>query len=589
MGALLALVSCFTAGLLAEPTAEAVAGIAVTALTTDYRTNPLGTDSPVPRLGWQLRSDRPDEHQTAYEVRVWTLTGADDERVPLWELGVVASAAQVDVPYRGPPLRPATRYHWDVRVWGAAGQPSAWSAPAWWETALGLRSPGTNWAGAGWITTDQPSSAPQLRKEFALDRPVASARAYAFGLGWYELHLNGRKVDDRQLAPANSPYDQTLLYDTYDVTDYVQRGDNAIGAWLGNGYGTAYSQFGWRWLGPKQVIVRLAVRYRDGTTADVVTDGTWTWSHSPIEANDIYAGDVYDGRRANPGWADAGDGGRGWRPVEAVATPAGTLTASTAPPVRVTETIRPVAVDQPMPGVWVFDLGTNIAGWARLRATGPAGTEIAMHYAEDLGAGGMIDPATNRGAAATDIVVLGPEAGTTYEPRFTYHGFRYVAVTGFPGTPTLDSLDGRVVHADVGPVGIFRSSDPMVDRIHANAQRTMLNNTMSIPTDTPVRDERTPAAMDVQAYADAALQNFDMHAAYRTYLDHLAGPGPAVVGYFTTAASPDMNGTPVFLAWALYQHYGDRGTLQRHCPALAAYVDSLALTASGGIWPDDNG
>jgi alpha-L-rhamnosidase len=202
----------------------------------------------------------------------------------------------------------------------------------------------------------------------------------------------------------------------------------------------------------------------------------------------------------------------------------------------------------------------------------------------------MIDPTTNRNAAATDVYILG-DAGPvqTHEPRFTCHGFRFVELTGYPGTVTLDTLAGRSIHADLVSTGTFRSSDPLLDRIHANARQSILNNTMSIPTDNPVRDERGPAAMDVQAYAEAAARNFDVRAFYTGYLENLAGQGLSTSGFFTPAGSPDMNGTPVLLTWLLYEQYGDKGTLVRYYPYLAAYVDSLAQAAPGGIWPDGNG
>ncbi len=398
----------------AAPSAAAAPKIEVLGLTADYRVNPLADDSATPVLGWQLRSSGQGERQTAYQVEVWTDGAETDRAGTVWEPGRVNSSDQVGVAYGGPALQPATRYHWRARVWDATGQPSAWSQPAWWETGLdvgaGAAVGADEWSGAGWIGTGQPADAPLLRKEFTLAKPVAAARAYVLGLGWYELHLNGRKVDDRVLTPANTQYQQTLRYDTYDVTDQLHPGANAVGAWLGNGYGANYSQYGWRWLGPKQVIVKLAVRFTDGTNTSIVTDPSWTWANGPITANDIYNGETYDARQARPGWDSPGPGAPGWQAAVGVTAPSGRLMPGIVPPIRVARTLRPVAVTQPKPGVYVFDLGVNIAGWERVRVTGPPGTRVQARYSEDLGAGGMIDRTTNRDAA-TDVYVLADAGG----------------------------------------------------------------------------------------------------------------------------------------------------------------------------------
>jgi hypothetical protein len=424
--------------------------------------------------------------------------------------------------------------------------------------------------------------APLLRKDFTLEKPIASARAYAYGLGWYELRLSGRKASDRVLAPAATRFTSRNLYQTYDVTDQVRRGDNTIGLWLAEGYGPTFSQYGWRWFGPRQALLKLDVTYTDGTTEQVVTDESWRWSDGPITSAHIYDGETYDARLEQPGWDEPGYDAGDWKPVRNVAPPSPRLAADTAPPVRVTDTLRPVAVREPEPGVYVFDLGQNIAGWARLRVAGERGTTVRMRFAEAVHEDGSLDTFTNRGAKATDVYVL---AGTgkheTYEPRFTYHGFRYVEVTGLREPPTLETIEGRAVHADVEHIGAFDSSDALLNQIHANNRWTMLNNSMSYPTDTAVRDERTPPGMDVQAYQDAATRDFGMNAFYAKYLEDMGGAG--------LGGSPEMNGAYVTLAWTLYEQYGDTATLARSYPAMSRYVDSLAAKAPDGIWPDDDG
>jgi alpha-L-rhamnosidase len=430
------------------------------------------------------------------------------------------------------------------------------------------------------ISTAPP--VPLLRKEFELTRPatdIVSARAYAYGLGFYELRLNGEKAGDRVLAPATSDFERRLRYQTYDVTELLRAGGNALGLTLSEGYGPAFSRFGWRWLGPRQALLVVDVAYEDDDGGlehqYVVSDDSWRWSDGPIRAASIYHGEAYDARLERDGWDEPGFDDSGWQPTAVASPPGGELEADTTPPIRVVETIEPAAVTEPDADVHVFDLGKNVAGWARLRAQGPAGTTVRMRYAENLAADGSLDPFTNRNAAAADTFVL---AGTgepeTYEPSFTYHGFRYVEVTGLPGPVTLD---GRVVRADLAPTASFESSSPLLDAIYANNRRTMANNAMSYPTDTPTRDERTGPGMDVHAHGDAATRDFRAGRFFAAYLQELErGAG----------GSPDMNAANVPLAWSLYEQYGDRPQLSASYPAMKASVDAYEEDSTGLVWPD---
>jgi alpha-L-rhamnosidase len=435
----------------------------------------------------------------------------------------------------------------------------------------------------------QSPDAPLLRHEFVLDKPVASARAYVYGLGFHELHLNGVKVGDQVLAPGSTPYDRRSLYDSFDVTAQIHNGRNAAGLWLGNGYGPRFSQYGFRWTGPKQGIMALVVTFTDGSRRTITTDDSWRWSAGPVTANDLYAGESYDARLAQDGWDRPGFDDSAWHPVRVTTAPSPSLTGSTAPPIRVVRTIRPVAVKQPRPGVYVYEFGENFAGWAQLRVAGPSGTTVRLRTAEELTADGMLDTTTNRNAASTDSYTLGAARGVqVYEPRFTYHGFRYLEVTGYPGTPDLGSVAGRVVHADVAATGHVETSDPLLNAIWANNRRAVLNNSMSLPTDNPVRDERTPPGMDVQAYHDASVLDFGMDAFYGKYLLDLP-PGTALPSDDGNARLPDMGGGSVDLAWSLYEQYGDLGRLAAAYPKMQAFVDTNAAAYPGLIWPEDRG
>jgi hypothetical protein len=423
------------------------------------------------------------------------------------------------------------------------------------------------------IAGEQPES-PLLRREFHLDKEVVSARAYGYGLGWYELSLNGHKVDDRVLTPAATSFSNRNLYQTYDVTDQVHKGDNAAGVWLADGYGKGYSQFGWRWTGPRQAIVAIDVLHPDGTTTRIGTDEDWRWAPSPVTRADIYNGEDFDARLVQDGWDEVGHDASDWKPVETVPAPSSRLLPDEAPPIRVNQTLEPVKMYEPEPDVFVFDLGQNIAGWTRLRVEGDAGTEVTLRHSENIHEDGSLDPWTNRRAEATDRYTLaGTFGGETWEPRFTYHGFRYVEVTGLTEPP---EVEGRSIHADLDVIGSFESSDPMLDQIYENNRWTILNNFMSFPTDTPVRDERTPPAMDVQAHQDASIRDLNMATYFRKYLDDIRS---------SRGGDSTMNGVQIPLAWELYQEYGDKRVLTELYPDIKGRADWLLTHYPDGTWP----
>lgn len=420
---------------------------------------------------------------------------------------------------------------------------------------------------------------PRLRKTFTVDKPVVRATASVCGLGFYELYLNGAKADGRVLAPPNTPYAQRLLFDTMDVTPLVQPGTNTLGLWLAPGYSDDYSQWGWKWEEPKRALLQLDLVYADGSTATVGTDGSWLTGPSPLSFASLYDGEVFDATRETPGWCTAAFAADGWRAARVLEAPAGRLLPNIMPPVRVTQTLRPVSVAEPKPGVFVFDLGQNFAGWVRLRASGPRGTRIVLRHSERLGEGGLLDTFTNRRAKATDTFVLAGGGPECYEPRFTYHGFRFVEVTGYPGRPTLDDLTGCAVHADVQPAGTFTCSDPLLCRVYSNCVWSMRSNFMGIPTDCCMRDERTPCQMDSLAYEDAALCAFDMNRYYTKWLSDITGG----------RGTPDWNGDMVFLPWRLYRSGADLRILETHYDNMRAFVEHLNAKTPGHVYTEGFG
>jgi alpha-L-rhamnosidase len=535
-------------------------------LKTEYMVNSQGVDVQSPRLSWILTATGRAQKQAAFQIQVADSAEQLNSRGGVdWDSGKVNSDRNFGIVYGGPDLPSGSRRYWRVRVWDQDGKASAWSPAAWWE--MGLLRP-ADWKGK-WIGGPTAMTCPLLRDEFRLDKKIKKATAYVFGFGFYELHLNGAKVGNNVLEPVNSNYGKYIYYDTYDVTSLVKVGGNAAGLWLGNGYDRDFNQYGYRWMNSKQAILEIEIQFVDGARLSIVTDESWKAAESPILANSIYNGETYDARQEKTGWDQFGYDDHVWQPVTLFPAPGVPLRSRLMPPIRVNATLRPRRMHQLKPGVFVFDLGQNIAGWMRLHARGAAGTSIVMRHAEDLNADGTLNTTTNRAARATDTFILKGSGVEVYEPRFTYHGFRYVELTGFPGTPTLDSLEGRAIHAAFQPVGEFQSSNPLLKRIQSNFQWSLMNNLVGIPTDNPTRNERTPCQMDSMMAEETALYNFDMNNYYTKWLMDIAGERDA----------PNWSGDQVLLAWLLYQHYGNRRVLEDNYENSKQLVDAFAVQA----------
>jgi alpha-L-rhamnosidase len=469
-------------------------------LRCEYLVDPEGIDVAQPRLGWVLDSAQRGTVQTAYRILVASSAEAlAAEHGDLWDSGKVTAATSIGVPYGGRPLRSLEACYWTVQVWDNHTTVSAWSRPARWTT--GLLEP-TAWTGR-WIGLDSGPAdteddarllpARWLRKEFTAPKAVARATVCYSGVGWSELYVNGQRIGDEVLSPALSDYTKRVYYVTHDITRALRQGPNALGVVLGNGrfYAPRQSKHQTATYGYPKLLLQLRVAYADGTSEEVVSDASWRLStDGPILANNEYDGETYDARRELSGWAAPGFDAGAWGPAHLVDSPGGVLAAPMINPVRVTGTIKPLSVSQPKPGVYVFDLGQNIAGWCRLTVAGPAGQEVRLRHAERRRDDGMLYVDNLRSAKATDTYVLKGSGTEVYEPRFTLHGFRYVEVTGYPGAPGPEALEGRVVNDDLETAGTFGCSNPLLDRIYQNVVWGVRGNYRSIPTDCPQRDER---------------------------------------------------------------------------------------------------
>ena len=596
--------------------------VVINNLRCEYRVNPLAVNTVNPRLSWILESQKRGERQTAYRILV---AGSEAKlaanKGDLWDTGKVNSDQSIHVLYAGRGLSSRMQCYWKVRVWDKDGKESGWSRPAIWK--MGLLED-TDWKGK-WITIGQrqnQDAAPMLRSEFTINKPVEQAYIYVCGLGYYELYINGGKIGDNVLDPAQTDYEQRVFYIPYNVTDKLKQSHNAIGVILGDGWynqnkvwqkgkhkvegGTVY--------GRPKVLLQLEITYTDGSIETVVTDEKWKAATGPIVANNVYAGESYDARLERLGWAGAGLDDSDWSNAVLIDAPGGKLVSQALPAIKRIKTIQPIGIAKPKPGVYVYDMGQNFAGWARLKVKASAGTAIKLRFAEVLAPDGSIDPASTgpdaTGVVQTDIYVCKGDGTEIWEPRFTYHGFRYVEMTGFAGKPSLDNLEGIVVHTAVEPAGHFQCSDEMLNRIHQAAIWTQVSNLHGVPTDCPAR-ERCGWLGDTHVAAEMSIYNFDMALFWTKYIGdintaasgqyqttrygtgfHIRHIGTKQAGIPTmiapgrrgrAEASPDWGTATVQLPWYIYLYYGDEYILRRHYSSMKQWADHLNNLAENGI------
>jgi alpha-L-rhamnosidase len=584
----------------------------VGALRCEYRSDPLGLDVARPRLMWKLLTARRGARQTAYQVRVAsTAQRLAAGEADLWDSGRVESDQSVHVAYAGAPLPSGQRAWWRVAVWDETGA-RAESEPASWEMGLLARGDWQGeWIGAALVGGPRTSvPCPYLRKEFRVEGPVAAARLYATALGLYALTLNGRRVGADELTPGWTDYATRVQYQTYDVTGLLRRGANAWGAILGDGWYCGHvGWFGRQRYGERpRLLAQLVLTYADRTRQTVVTDGTWKTAFGPLLQADLLMGESYDARQERTGWDEPGFADAGWAPAERFPDPGVALVAQRGPTVRRTQELTlpaaPVAAGAGPAAAYIADLGQNMVGTVRLKVKGPPGTTIRLRYAEALrdgpGAappGGGLYTESLRSALQTDFYTLkGDPAGEVWEPRFTFHGFRYVELTGWPaaeaGPPGRDALTGIVLHSDTPPTGAFRCSDPLVNQLQRNIDWGQRGNYVDVPTDCPQRDERLGWTGDAQVFVRTAAFNRDVAGFFTKWARDVAdsqsarGAVPMFVpnsGLGGADGGPAWADAVLICPWTMYLCYGDARLLEEHYGTFVRFLDYLQATSQEGL------
>jgi len=605
-------------------------------LRCEYLENPLGIDEVHPRLGWKLEDRRQGAAQSAYELVVGTDSalvekGDDDvaagrvcsaaagrggsgaggkgsglEAGDVWSSGKRVSAAQL-VSYEGPALRPWTRYYWRVIVWDKDGKRGALPGAARFETGMmGM----ANWRGA-WISDSRDirtGPAAYFRRAIRTGKKVRSARAYIAAAGLYELYINGAKVGDHRLDPMYTRFDRRNLYVTYDITGYLQQGDNAVGVLLGNGWYNMQSTAVWYfheapWRGRPCFCMDIRITYDDGSVETIGSGKDWKTSLSPIVFNSIYTGEHVDDRRQQAGWDRAGFNDSAWKEVIFRSAPSENVVAQVLPPVRDVERISPVSVKRLSDTVWVYDLGRNIAGVSELHVQGPAGARLRLVHGERLYPNGHVDqsnisvhyrPVGDGDPFQTDIYILSGKGEEVFKPLMGYKGFQYVeVVSSSPGVVLgANSLTGWFMHSDVGSVGRIESSDTLVNRLWSATNNSYLSNLMGYPTDCPQR-EKNGWTGDAHIAVETGLYNFNGINVYEKWMaDHRDeqqpnGVLPSIVptggwGY-EWGNGPDWTSTIALIPWNIYLFYGDSRLLGTCYDNIRRYVDRIDERGDNGV------
>lgn len=580
----------------------ASAGLSPTALRCEYRAEPLGMDEVQPRLSWinAAEANVRGQRQTAWQVQVAAAVSELGAPGSAWDSGKVASPESTQVVYEGQPLRPRQRYVWRVRVWDRDGRASAWSSPTFFETGMLGQPWRAKWIGAPWQREDgrdDADAAPLLRAGFELPRGIVRARAYVTGLGYFELFLNGKRVGDDVLTPAQTDYGvresikvghpvdpvfsgHRVLYLTYDVTALLKPGANALGAMLGNGwYNRNDGREGELGFGAPRFLLELHAWTSDGTEQVMVSDGSWKASKGPVVFNRIYQGEHYDARLEQPGWASAGFDEHAWQPVALRREPGGVLQAQPAPADRVMEVSKPKAITKLGDGHYKLSFGEEIAGWLRLRVKGSAGQKIDVRW--------LAQDTSNEDCNGKNSYTLRGGETETYAPHFTWFVFRDVELIGWPGELTADMVQAEAVYTGVETTGRFACSNPLFDKIDRLYWRSQTDNFHgSLSSDCPHR-ERLGYTGDGQASCVTAIHHFDLAAFYTKWVQDFFDAQHPVSGYVTDTApfeggggGPEWGAACILVPWQVYLHYGDRRMLSKHYAGMKRFLSWMYSQAS---------
>ena len=565
-------------------------GVEAVSLKTEMRVDPVGVDNPAPALSWQLASDKNNVVQQSYRILVSSsLRKLDAGEGDLWDSGEVASSQMLYIPYGGRPLEGGMKCYWKVRVTTNRGR-SAWSKPATWVT--GMVAPlswKADWIGGRFPGDDRMKHIPAryFRKTFDARPGLRQATLFVCGQGLYEAWVNGRKTGDYDLAPASTEYEKKLYYNVYDVTALLGEGPNALGVVLGNGpYTLERIQNRGEGYGLPTLRAQLELVYEDGTRETVVSDTSWRCTvDGPIRANSEFDGEVYDARREMPGWATAAFDDAAWQ--QAILTerpPRSPLVWQFSPLMKVQVRVRPLSIRPLRPGVYILDMGQNMTGWLRTRVKGAQpGDTLRLRFAETLQADGSLYTANLRSAHPCDVYIARGAEEETWRPAFTYHGFRYVELSGFRSEPRLEDFEGQMVYDEMPTTGHIETSDTLFNQICKNAWWGIAGNYKGHPLDCPQRDERLGWLGDRVIGALGEAYFFGNHLLYAKWLDDIRdaqrdnGSISDVSPGYWDVYNDDVSWPAAYftVAQMLYDQYGDLRPVRAHYASMKKWMDYM--------------
>ena len=569
-------------------------------LRCEYKENPLGLGEKLPRLNWQLQASKGDRNvmQSAYQIQVASnVKNLAKGKKLLWNSGKQMSDQSTQISYGGPNLNSRQQCFWRVKTWDNRGRESEWSEVARWE--LGLLD-ANQWT-AQWIEPDleeeekASNPSPMLRKEFTLKKNIVKARLYITSRGLYEAHLNGQRVGDQLFTPGWTSLNKRLQYQTYDVTALLQSGANAVGVRLGDGWHRG--QFGftnnWNIYGKKTALLfQLEVEYKNGRKETIISDENWKATTGAIRLSSIYDGEHYDARLEKEGWTKTGYKDSDWSGVNIAQHPKDILVAPEGVPVRKMEEVSAKEIITTPKGEMVVDLGQNMVGWIRLKVKGKAGDQITLYHAEVLDKEGNFYTDNLRSAEQKVVYILKDDQEAIFEPHFTFQGFRYLKVEGFPGKLSLDNITGVAIYSDMEKSGSFECSNPMINQLQSNIEWGQKGNFLDVPTDCPQRDERMGWTGDAQAFASTACFNFNTAAFYTKWLQDLKADqkeNGAVPHVIPDVLLRNANGSTgwadaaTIVPWTVYLKYGDQRILERQYESMKAWVGYLEGMSEGNF------
>jgi len=570
------------------------AQIKVDGLLCENRSNPLGMDVAIPRFSWKMVSDKRNEMQTAYRVQVSEKLNFSGR---VWDSGKVKSDSSVFITYKGQQLRSGKKYFWRVQIWDNTGKSSGWSAPAWWQTALFHES---DWK-AQWIspgyqedTTQRPC--PLMRKQFAVNKKIRSAVAYITAHGMYEANINGKRVGDAYLTPGWTSYKNRLQYQTYDVTDLLKEGNNAIGVMLGNGWYRGiigYSNKKNVYGSDIALLMQVEITYEDGTTGIITSDNSWKSSTGQVVYSEIYNGETIDHNKDQSGWAQTGFNDSQWSGVQVQDYPKNILLATYNEMVKKHETFKPVRIFKTPKNEQVIDFGQNLVGWVVIKVKGKAGDKVTVSHAEVLDKLGNFYTENLRAAKAQDTYILKGGDEEIFEPHFTFHGFQFIRIEGYPGDVIKpEDVTAVAMYSDMKPTGTFTTSNPLINQLQHNIQWGQKGNFLDVPTDCPQRDERLGWTGDAQVFSRTATFNMNVNDFFAKWLrDVAADQSPAGVVPFVvpnclgfTQGSTGWADVSTVIPWNMYLAYGDKRILATQYASMKAWVDYMQHQSKNDLW-----